>query len=553
MALHQIVLFFFLLIGNLSADIKQIIFAIHSGDLESSLDLYEQHKKETGHHDLELIQQIGLILLDRGYRSNESEIQLLTLFGAGVAHHERCLYILEDGLNHPNPQIQLVALNMLARYQNDRADEALNRALGAPHLLIRLEALVHLAEKKHPKVAGQIEALMCKVDEELIPLFPPLYAIVGDAQSTRALKKLLVHANEAVRISAILSAAEYKRDDLLPQIRKLASHHDLAQQEACAIALGMMKDETMKARLKTMAQSSAPTLHLAAHQALYKLGVKESRSPVETSAKANNLFAIRILGGMQGSEELLAELVKSPNLQVRINSALSLLERQDPRSLKPIAEILLHDSRDLLFVKSSSMSEGLTSWKAVPSASQNLKENPSSYELSLNFREHVLSKAAELPQKHFLPLAQTIFEQHQYDLIPTLVEILQEQKTQDAINLLKKYQQKAGAPLIRNYCNLALFNLKEPGPYADNLRAWITGKQAEDLINFRSYIPWNQRDHFADFELTPDETSKLLIAAFEAFAQTQDDKGIDILLTALRHGNTKNRYALAGLLIRATM
>lgn len=552
MALYQIAFWtFFLFFGQLTADLKQVVFAIHTGDLESSLEHYQKHKKELGRHDLELVQQIGLILLDRGFRSNEPEVQLLTLFGAGVAHHERCLYILEEGLAHPNPQLQLVALNMLARYNNDRADEALNRALGNPHLLIRLEALVHLVDKKHPKAAGQIEALMCKVDEELLPIFPPLYASVGNAQATRALKKLLVHSNEKVRISAILSCAEYERDDLLPQIRKLASHHDLAQQEACAIALGLMKDETMIPRLEVMAQSSAPTLRLAALQSLYKLGKKESRLPVEQSAKENNLFAIRILGGMQESVETLAELVTSSNLQVRTNAAISLLERQDPRCLKAIAEILLHDSRDLVFVKSGSMSTGLNCWKAVPSASQNLKDRPTSYEISLELRENLLFKAVNLPPKYFLTLASALFESHQFDLIPALVDALQEIRTPDAIALLKKYQQKAGAPLIRNYCNLALFNLKEPGPYAENLKVWVTGKQSEDLINFRPYLPWGQRDHLADFELTPDETSRLLITTFESFAQTQDDKGIDLLLSALQHGNAKNRYALAGLLIRA--
>ena len=539
--------------GNEKPLVKQIIFSMHSGDLSHSLELYQEYRKELGHHDLELLQQIGLIVLDRGLRSNDPEIQLLTFYGAGIANQEKCLYILEEGFNSRNPQLQLVALNMLVRYHIDQVDDALNKALGSPHLLIRLEALSHLVDKKHPKAAGQIEALMGKVDEDLHPLFPPLFAKLGNAEATRGLKKLFTHSSEAVRVAAILSAAKYGRDDLLPQIRRLAKHHDLAQQEACALALGEMGDETMIPRLESMTASSAPTLKLAALSSLYKLGKKETHFQVEKCAKEGNLYAIRLLGKMRESKETLAGLVQNPNLQVRINAGLSLLELQDPRCLKVLMEILLQDKRDLIFTKSNSMSTALICWKANPSATQNFKADPTSFELSLEMREDALALALELPPKYFLEVSESLFEHHQMDLIPALVEELEKMNHPDSIALLKKYEHKAGAPLIRNYCNLALFNLKEPGPYAENVRAWITGKQVDNIINSRPYVPTSEREYLAHYEITPHEISHLLVSAFESFAKMQNEEGIDVLLEALSHGNTKNRYALVGLLIRTTM
>lgn len=553
MALYSLI--FFLLFAPLlqAAAPEKILFSVHQGDLAQALVLYNDYKTARGKHDHELLQQISLSLLDQGFRSLKPEVQLLTIFGAGVSANEQCLYILEEGLNNPNPQLQLVALDMLARYQNDRGEEAITRALGAPHLLIRLEALAHLAEQRHSNATHQIEALMAKVDDDLAPLFPEFFAVVGDASATRALKKMLAHPKERVRVSAILTVAEHKRDDLLPQIRKLASHHDLMQQEACAIALGKLHDESLIPRLQIMAQSSAPTLRLAALQALYNLGHPEAGKEIEQMALNQNLFAIPLLGKMNGTEGTLISLQKSPQLQVRINATLALLEKKDRHALNTVAEILVPDSRGLYFEKVRSMSRGLSHWKAIPSGQQIYDDDPSAYEVALELREQVLTKLADLPAEDFLIVSDALLEHHQFEMVPILVDLLEQMRSPEAIALLKKHQQKAGAPLIRNYCNLALFNLKEPGPYADNLRNWITSQQAEDLIQFRPYLPVGQRDMLENYQLTPHETSRLLIKAFESFAKTQEDQGIEVLLQALTEGNQKNRYALAGLLLRASL
>lgn len=558
MAFYQIVAIALLASSLLFAEedtppTKQILYSMHSGDINRALELYQKFYQEKRRHDLELIQQIGLILLDKGYRQGDAEVQLLTLYGAGISTNEKCLYILENGMNNPVPQLQLAALNLLAKYNTDSTDELLNRALGSNHLIIRMEALLHIAEKKHPKAVGQIEALMAKLDESLYPLFPQLFAMVGDASATKALKRMLSYPDEEVRVAAIRAVAKFERDDLLSQIRKLAAQHDTIQQEACAIALGMMHDEASIARLETLAQSNSSSVRLAALQALYRLGKKENRLTIELAAKENNPFAIALLGEMPGSEETLYTLSKSNNLQIRLNAGIALLELQDPRCLKIIAEILLNDPRDLAFLKATSLSTGLVAWKAVPSAKHNLSDELVALELSLNMREAILEKAMNLPANDFILLAEAIFERHQNDLVPVLVELLENMRSPQAIALLKKYQQKAGAPLIRNYCTLALFNLKEEGPYAEQLQNWIKHQREEDLIRFRPYLPWEVRETGAAYELNPEEKSKFLLVALESFARTQDDKGIDVLLDVIRHGNTKNRYALAGLLIRSTM
>ncbi len=532
---------------------SRILYLMQAGQLDNALNLYRRYQQDLGHHDFELLEHIALSLLDQGYKTRNPEIQLLTLYGAGISTNERALYILQEGITSSVPEHQIVCLSFLSQYHNDVADEYLNKAMASPFLLIRMEAAFHMCKKKHARAVPQTEALMSKVDPELHPLFPQLFALVGTDEAIRVLRRLMASPDEAVRIEAILCAAESQRDDLLPKIRLLATHHDLVQQEACAHALGAMKDESSVGKLEKMSRSPASCVRLAALQALYKLGRKESAKEIEEMAQAGDAFAIEVLGEVEESKDLLARLCRSSNLQIRINAALSLLEHRDARCFAVLSEILLKDSRDLGFIRTSSPGKALAAWKVVPSSKQNWQDNPVAPELSLSMREETLIKALELPEREFLELANLIFERNQNDLVPVLTDLLQNHQTPAAIALLKKHQQKAGAPLIRNYCNLALFLMKEPGPWNANLQSWIEKQQDVDLIRFRTFLPWEVREAEVEshYQLTPEDTSRLLVESFEAFASMQDDKGIDILLNAIQNGNPNNKYALAGLLMRA--
>ncbi|MCE5316961.1 MAG: HEAT repeat domain-containing protein [Parachlamydia sp.] len=531
---------------------NQILYRMHTGEVSEAFALYREHQKSLGHHDQELLQQIGLTLLDQGSRSHDAEIRLLTIFGAGISSYEKALYILEEAAGGNNPKMQLVALNYLARSQHDRADDAIQRCLTSDSLLIRLEALLYLAEKHHPRATAQTEALMCKLPQDLLPIFPQIFAVIGDESSTISLRKLLAHPVESVRIAAVFAVAKCERDDLLPQIRNLATHGEITQQEGCAIALGFLGDEHSLPRLQTLARSHVTSVRLAACHALYRLGRKENRLEIEKEAKEGNIFAIAMLSEMPGSEETLAQLVRSHQLQIRINAALSLLKLGDRRCLSGLKEMLINDSRDLAFERMGSHGLGLTAFRAIPSAQVNLADDPLGFEVSLSLREDALRETINLPETSFLALAESLFESHQNDLIPTLTDLLATLHNDPAKALLKKYSQKAGAPLIRHSCNLALFNMKEEGPYEEQLRHFILHQQDQELIRFRPALTIERRDFVAGSPLTPQEQSRLLIASFEAFARTQNDKGIDVLLEAMQNGNPKNRYALAGLLIRTT-
>lgn len=528
---------------------SRILYYLQCGLTDQAIQTYKDNTGGT--HDCEIVQAIALNILKEGFNSRDPENQLLAIFGAGISLNEKLLWLLEQGLNSPSPDIQLAALNFLSHYQNDQADRAINNAMASDFLITRLEAALILAEKKHPAVVDQTEALMHKLPKQIHPLFPQLFALIGTADAMKVLKKMLYSPHDEVRIEAIRSIAKEGRDDLIEKIRKLATQHNIAQQEVCAFALGAFKDEYSAPQLEKLARGNTPSIRLAALNSLWILGRKEVAKEIEEMAKRNDLCAIHLLGHIPDAQNTLDGLSKSPNLQVRCNASIALLQQQDPRCLPGLCELLLKDSKDLGLSRISSLGGTLSAYKIIPSAEEHFKEDPVAKELSLHLKENLLKTAVALPESDFLNLACTIFESRQSELIPTLVHLLERLQTPGAVEMLKNYQQKAGAPLIRNYCNLALYRLKEPGPYLDNLKKWVAQEQTNDLIRFRKIVPRKSNDIAALHQLTPEETSLLLVEAFEALALMQEKASLDILLDALLTGNKKNKYALAGLLIRA--
>ena len=56
---------------------NRIMYRIHSGEVEEALKQYGSYAREKGKHDFELLQQLSLILLDKGLKSSSPEIQLV--------------------------------------------------------------------------------------------------------------------------------------------------------------------------------------------------------------------------------------------------------------------------------------------------------------------------------------------------------------------------------------------------------------------------------------------------------------------------------------------
>lgn len=526
---------------------NRVLYLLRQGHFQTAIENYEQLAADC--QDYQMLQQMGLTLIEQGWKNSDPEIRLLSLFGAGISAHDQTLAILEDAVQSSEPTFQLAALNFLSNNYTDASSKFLDLAMRSEFLPIRLEAAALMAQRQHPKAAYQIESLMYKVPPAILPFFPQLLSASGDKDSITMLRKLMSHPLLAVRLEAILSAAKAGRDDLLPEIRGISFHHRVEEQEAAAVALGRLEDEESVQRLVKLYESNTGNVQIASLQALYRMGRENAAVPLKEMAKRGNLFAIAALGEVEQSEDILYELCQEKDLNIKINAALSLLARRDSRCLPSLTEILIRDSRDLALTHIQSIGRGLTACKIVPSAQQNFESAPQLHAQTLSIKEGILLGALQLPEKDFLTLTRYILDKRQNDLVPTLIRSLEECRSPQAIAILKTYREQPGAPLTRYWCNLVLYRMKEEGPYLETLKNWIRDYQQQEMIQFRPMLPWNG---ISQYQLTTEETSKLLVETYESLVRQQEEEGIALLLDAIKSGNPKNRYALAGLLIRAT-
>ncbi len=542
-----------LMAGSLADEAKMhSLFLMQQNQIYDALDRYRDYCDLNGRHDFEMLQQMGFIMLQKGIQEADPQSYLMTLFGAGISGSSRALEILSHGIDHPDPQVQLLSLHFIAQFEDDYSSELLNRAMSSDFLSTRMEAAFYLAHRKHPHAVGQIEGLMFRLPPVFKPYFPSFFAILGTNDATAALRRLIEDPDPEVRVESILNVAKTSRDDFLPMLRKRLSHSHVAEIEATIFAIGVLKDGSSLPKLQKLATSPTESVRLAAATALLHLGDRSAVPSMLEMAKKRNLFAIFSLGGVSESENLLAELVKSNDLQVRTNASLALLQRRDARCLPALEEILIKDVRDLAFHPFPSVGRTLTAFKAIPSAELRSKDPMIDLSYSVALREHFLREAIHLPEESFLSVARQIFQSQQNDLVPTVISLLENLQTEGAVRLLKEGTTKISSPLIRDYCHLALYRLKEEGPYEEYINHWVLRQKDAHLIRLRPLLPWKYRMEQSDYTLSAEETSRLLIDAFLSIANQRDEKSINFLIDAIQLGNEQNRYALMGLLMRAT-
>ncbi len=531
-----------------------ILYLLQSNEFDRAVDLYREYKEALGRHDFEILQQMSLIILEQGARSPDPETQLISIFGSNIAGIAASIDILEAGIASNQPQTQMAAIQYLGQMQDDRCEELLTKAMSSDYFFTRMQAAHQLALRKSRTAVGQIESLMYKVPPQMRFFFPQFFALIGTSDAITLLRHMMDDPFHMTRIEAIMSAARFGRDDLLPMIRARATHLNVAEQEACSAAIGYLKDSKSIPLLKNLAGSPSVNVKLAAKYSLYLLGEESAKNEIASLAKEGNLFAITLLGNIPGMEETLLPLTQDSNLQIRFNAVFASLMLGDHRPLRPLLEFLIRDSRDLGFQPQHSIGSSLMSWKVIPSARQHQKENPNDLlTLSVSVREYMLKACLELPPKEFLQIASHLFDSRQTDLVPLLIALMENLQTPEAIELLETKAQTAGAPLTRAYCNLALLRLKKGEQYKMAILNWISAKKNTEMFHFRPMLPWNSKisEKASTFELTPEEYSKLLIECYQTIAQEHEEQSIDIILEGLKSGHYKNRPVLAGLLIQA--
>lgn len=543
----------FLFSGESGLSKHLVLYLMQVGEVERGIELYQNIVKEEGKHDFPMLEEMGHLLLMRGAESGDEEALLLSMYGLGLTQSLEGMDLYSQGMTSHNPMTQMATIQFLSQRMEDEVEDLLFKAFSSPFLAIRMEAAYALAGRRSDRVVGMMDSLMQKLPPFFHVYFPELFAMVGTPDAIGVLKRMVGHSDLNVRLATILAAAKYGRDDFLNDIRASATHANHAEQETCAAALGYLKDSHSIPTLKTLSESTQVNVKLAACQALAKLGNHTYREAILDSALQKNPLAIPMLLDMPNTEPLLESLLKDYNYQVRVNSALVLLKKRNPKCIPVLLQMLISDEKDLGYEPVYSLGHAMMAWKVIPSATQYAKKTERNIlSITLALKEQCLQEALELPEEDFLRIAKEIFSKQENELIPLLLLLLQNLKSPEAIKLLQEESKRAGAPFIRTYCHLALYLMRVPGAHQEFLCEWIQRQRDHELFQFREMPSWpDRKDAASHFTLTPKETSRLLIETYAALAESHDLSGIDQLLTAMRLGHKKNRFALAGLLLKA--
>jgi hypothetical protein len=541
-----VIAFHTLLYGAAKSD---ILYKARFGNLEDAVKIYFEYQKENGKDDLELLENLALIVLEQGVHSKDAKEQRLSVFGASVARSSRVLNIFQEGLKSQDPQIQLASLLFLNEMQDDIADELIKEATNSAYLPIRFEAIKILASKKTYDSTDRAEGLMYQIDPLFYPLFPPLFASTSDTHSTALLKRCFTEKNPKTRHSALLACIDFRRDDLLNQIRALATCGNMEEQEAASFAIGYLQDAHGVSILKTLCNSPYSNVRLAAFVSLYKLGHLEYKDSIIAMANGGDLFAIAALGNIADTNFILYELIKSPKAQVKVNAALALLNQKDEKCLNIILDILVKDTRDIAIIENLSPGLVLSSWKVVSCASCKIESNSVEAFMIDRISENIIDQVLNLPKSCFYKLASAILNAKDFNLIPIVISKLEAIPCDETIDFLKKELQRAGAPLIRAYCNLSLYRLKEPGPYADYVKQWVNDLKNVEAIDFAQ--KQEKTNGINLYKLTTEQSARLFLESLLAIAQEKETSSLHALLSLIHQGNKSNRYAIAGLILRA--
>lgn len=527
-------------------------FLIRSKEYAKAIDQYKSYKANTKSHDFELLEEMALALLHQGVQSRDEEEQLLSLYGASLCATALPVSFLDSCIASDNILTQIASLRLIAMMQDSHCDSLLTKAMSSMHFASRIEAAQILASRKTKNSVGQIESLMYKIPDPFRFLFANFFGQIGTGEAITVLKQLMQSPYHQNRTSAILAAAQFGRDDLLPDIRAIGTQINPAEQEACAAAIGILKDHKSLKLLQKLAKSPSDQVKLAALKSLTLLGVMEAKQEIIELAKKENLFAIRALGEVDAYDEVLKEQIKSENLTLKFNSTVALLSLRNPACFQPLMTFIIRDHRDLGFIPSYSLGFSLNAWKVFPSATQH--QEIEGYDIqgySLYVRELLLRDCLELPEDTFLEVVKTLFNSRQKDLVPLAIELLLQKGSEKAIKVLETYSQMVGAPLVRAYCHLALYKLNKGELYRNYIKDWIRHQKALDIIQLRGPLSTKEKPIVKSFELSSDESSSFLVHSCLMVAEKQEEDGLDLFLDLIRDGNPKNRALLAGILLRA--
>lgn len=516
----------------------QILFKMRQGALEQAVSSYKAYKTEKGDHDFALLQQMALAIIQDSSRKSNHDLQLLSLWAASFSLNTKLLPLLAAGLQKEDPRDVLATVFFLMGFPDDQAVSLVRKELNSPWLPIQAVSAEFLIQKKEKGVLEIVARWLDRLDPRAYPLFVPLFAASEERFATCWMKKFLHSPHADTRLVALLEIGKQGRDDLLDEVRQAAKTGNVQEKEAAALALGALGDSVSIPLLKDLAAGRDVATKLAASYSLFKLGQKEFELMIRAAAEQGNLFAIILLGHMKTGEDLLERLSKSSDLNIQANATIALLEEKKTAALPALLALLHPNLKNLALVAVASPGQSLMAWQMK--AQITLKDQM----VTILPRQKLIAEASVLPEKEFLEFAKQAILFEDKETVPALIWSVKNSDKQFLLDQLER----PGAPLARSWATLALYSLKEKGPYAEHVYGWFIDMKKLAIVSVTQPSLDSSLDNF--HQMTKRDSCELLLAALDCLVNTRDHAAIDAILDALIGGNPLNRPVLASLLLR---
>ncbi len=530
-------------------DDKNILYLISAHKIDEAITLYQ--KKYTSSHNYPLLRTLAHSILESSINNPNDDIKLLSIFGAQISGQFSTLPFIKNSIIHyKNPIVQKSLLNLVASIHEGWVDHFLVQTLRSPFIELRLDALYHLIQRNHPDAFGHIEALVRLVAPEFRHYFIELFAMDHSDASTNKLKLLLNDPDTSMQHATISKLIEHNREDFAGDIASFLSHTDPSKQEIASLAMGLFRMTNTKDTLIKIAKSSFTDSALTAKYALTLLGYEKYNEEILSMAKDDNLFALNLTQDNPKSYNLHKENIKSNDEKKALVSALALLSKKDPQCKNQIKSLLKLDTNNTCLVPISTLGGALSYLDKDSIYKFRHKEMQTR---ARNFTKSILHstliQAASLPEETFLDIATDVLENKQTFLLPPLINLLENINSEKTNKLLSEYSNSLGSPLIRYYCQLSLYRLRNNK--SSSLISWLKIQKKEPIFDISEKRATKLKNESSSYSLSTDDKGNLFIETIEAIVARHDEDSVNLILSLLHNSHYKNRAILAGLLLKS--
>jgi hypothetical protein len=519
---------------------------IKSSNLDEIISSIQQLRSEDKPLYRRHLEELSSQLFHTLAQSPNQDAVMMTLLAAASCHHPLSRTLSRAFLNSSSPIVQLTAVQALAVLNTNEATTFLVDALRSDYPIVRLEAAWHIAQKKIPDAFSHLDALSYKLPAPLLSWMPELFAVEGSASSVHKLQQLLFSSEEQVIVETILAIGRHNISSFEDSITQYTSHSP-ATLEAIAFCLRNFDTAPSRNRLIELSHHQESCVRIQAALSLSHLGDTSQISQIIDLANQGNLFALFSLQDIDGI---------IPNIDIHsrtanTNLALSLLAKRQIECTSMLIDMLDLPEDEVIGI-SHSLGNSLSYLDLVQAATFPKEFWSTLYEQSLRLKESVLSQTIELPEPAFLAIARTIFSSGRIELYPCLIQLLENQRSEEIIQLLKLEATRVGMPYNRAFATLALMNI---GIETDenSITSIIELAREKESQPWRFPLPWMVSPTNPAPQQHEAATSRLYIEAIDTLAQRASPSAIAILTEELGKAPMHLKPCIVAALLQATL